>query len=469
MHQEKDENTQSTYSNGTDSRKENVSFKNGIHVDDGNDKVDISWRGIHVESKNGDSVHISPNGDNHINVKGEQVKNPWLHALLPLCAVVFYLAVGFYTDRGWACGWIVFLFIPIIESTFSAIKAKNPSHFCYPVLATAVFLICGMVFGIWHPTWIVFLTIPAYYALCDAYKKSRQGNDDADGTKNYYTPDGIDSNAPLKKSNAAAVITSVLCAILILAVTGIIGVSAFRSGSLGTASNGIIKYDNSSAYLMGSAQVPAQNINSISVEWVSEEINASYYDGNTISFKESGSIKNDSYKMRYIVEDNELKLKYCQSGLNIPGNFSGKELTLLIPQDMPLSSLDIDNVSSDITVNDISASKLSCDTVSGNASINGSFSFLEFDSVSGEINAASEIPIVSIDASTISGGCCVTVPSQTGGFNLDYETVSGRINLTDFYPSASKLKGEGEQIIGDGSTAIDFESISGDLVIKKAG
>lgn len=31
------------------------------------------------------------------------------------------------------------------------------------------------------------------------------------------------------------------------------------------------------------------------------------------------------------------------------------------------------------------------------------------------------------------------------------------------------VKGEGEQIIGDGSTAVDFESISGDLVIKKAG
>ena len=33
----------------------------------------------------------------------------------------------------------------------------------YPVLVTAAYLVLGTVFGLWHPWWILFLTIPLYY------------------------------------------------------------------------------------------------------------------------------------------------------------------------------------------------------------------------------------------------------------------------------------------------------------------
>lgn len=35
--------------------------------------------------------------------------------------------------------------------------------FPYPVLCVVVFLMSGFLFGIWHPAWLVFLTIPLYY------------------------------------------------------------------------------------------------------------------------------------------------------------------------------------------------------------------------------------------------------------------------------------------------------------------
>lgn len=35
--------------------------------------------------------------------------------------------------------------------------------FPYPVLCVIVFLAVGFLFGMWHPGWIVFLTIPLYY------------------------------------------------------------------------------------------------------------------------------------------------------------------------------------------------------------------------------------------------------------------------------------------------------------------
>lgn len=147
------------------------------------DKVDISWNGIHIDSKNGESVHIDKKGifvnSNDSDYKYhilEKPKNPWIHALLPLCVVISYLIIGFLFEDGWAVGWILFFIIPIIESCYAAVKTRNPSAFAYPVLVAAVFLCIGMLLHIWHPTWIIFLTIPIYYIICDAFKKTNRND-----------------------------------------------------------------------------------------------------------------------------------------------------------------------------------------------------------------------------------------------------------------------------------------------------
>lgn len=152
-----------------------VSFNNGIHVHDGKDNVDIDFTGIHIETKNGESVHIGSNGvqvngvdEKHIFSRGKD-KN-LLHALLPAGVIIAYLIIGFTFKQGWALGWLLVFLIPIIESFAAAIKTKNPSAFAYPVLVVAVFLAVGMFEHIWHPTWIMFLTIPVYYIIADFFK-----------------------------------------------------------------------------------------------------------------------------------------------------------------------------------------------------------------------------------------------------------------------------------------------------------
>lgn len=43
-------------------------------------------------------------------------------------------------------------------------QTKGPwSSFPYPVLATIIFLAIGFLGGMWHPAWVIFLTIPLYY------------------------------------------------------------------------------------------------------------------------------------------------------------------------------------------------------------------------------------------------------------------------------------------------------------------
>ena len=48
-------------------------------------------------------------------------------------------------------------------SYYEHIAEKKRRAVPYPVLVTVVYLVLGAVFGLWHPWWILFLTIPLYY------------------------------------------------------------------------------------------------------------------------------------------------------------------------------------------------------------------------------------------------------------------------------------------------------------------
>jgi transcriptional regulator with XRE-family HTH domain len=41
--------------------------------------------------------------------------------------------------------------------------------FPYPILVTIVYLFIGFVFNLWHPGWILFITIPLYYSVAAYY------------------------------------------------------------------------------------------------------------------------------------------------------------------------------------------------------------------------------------------------------------------------------------------------------------
>lgn len=470
-------------------QQSNISFKDGVHINNASDTVDIGWRGIHVESKNGDKVHIGADGihvDDHNknHTYHTPPKNPWLHALLPALAVIFYLLVGFTTHRGWAVGWIVFLLIPVIETAVTAVKTKNPSVFAYPVFITAIFLALGMLFHIWHPSWIIFITIPIYYVLCDAYKKAGKNKEDDfsqysnANTTTYYNPDTVQNTQINEKhKNITAIIISVICAATIIIVVPVICVFGFLKSdsfenivSEGISSifsiashDSVFEYKNDSLYSSGSAEVAAENINEIDIEWVNGDIDIKYYDGSTISFSEPEQ-SNQDYSLRYLVSDNELKIKYCKSGRKSTV-IDSKDLTIKIPESFALDSLDISAVSSNITVRSITADAFDIETVSGSITAGGSFAQIDISSVSGNISITDTVQPVSVEFGTVSGDFRLILPADISGFTIDYDTVSGSINSSDFNISGSK---DGNKVYGDGSSEIDFESVSGDLEISKA-
>ena len=194
--------------------KDHVSFKHGIHIDSKNgdkvhiglsgvhvhdkngDKVDVGWDGIHVSEgrQNGDKVDIDKNGvfveengevkittdENGNIIVDEDVKrkhNGKLHRFFKhfpyyaVCVIAYILFGFFNVCGGRAFGGMIFLTIPLYYSLVSAIFKRRPSDFAYPVLAVMIFLYAGFCYSLWHPMWVIFLTIPIYYAICDFIRK----------------------------------------------------------------------------------------------------------------------------------------------------------------------------------------------------------------------------------------------------------------------------------------------------------
>jgi len=50
-----------------------------------------------------------------------------------------------------------------------ACEGEKENHFRrafpYPLIVTVIYLLLGFGFDVWHPTWILFITIPIYYSF----------------------------------------------------------------------------------------------------------------------------------------------------------------------------------------------------------------------------------------------------------------------------------------------------------------
>jgi transcriptional regulator with XRE-family HTH domain len=151
-----------------DKQKE-VHVEGGIHVT-GSDgaRVDIGKDGIHVTGANGEEKTV-----NHVHwgvtrsrKKHFETISAIASGITTMLAVIAYLLCGFLIPNayyGWGCSWIVFFLIPLVPSFVDALAKRSFCTFAFPVLVTAAYLFCGMVYQLWNPTWILFLAIPLYY------------------------------------------------------------------------------------------------------------------------------------------------------------------------------------------------------------------------------------------------------------------------------------------------------------------
>jgi len=79
-------------------------------------------------------------------------------AITPFLCVIAYLLIG-YISGVWFPTLSIFLAIPFVSILFN-----KPLKYIYPLLCIIIYIVLGFVWC-WHPTWIIFLTIPIYFIL----------------------------------------------------------------------------------------------------------------------------------------------------------------------------------------------------------------------------------------------------------------------------------------------------------------
>lgn len=156
----------------------------GIHVDDGKDHVHVSWaEGVHVVDRNGEEVHVGwdgvrvnttdPEAAEHIFARDNPFGNPfdpttrrrakkWLKFPFWALVIVAYLIIGMLSGV-----WGPTLFLLFLIPAYYLVAAAVVSHRVapmlsglYPIGAVAWFFWMGFMEGQWHPSWVIFLTIP---------------------------------------------------------------------------------------------------------------------------------------------------------------------------------------------------------------------------------------------------------------------------------------------------------------------
>ena len=162
----------------------------GIHVEDEEDTVHVTWKGVHIEENGRETVHVGKDG---VRIEGDNVKcdgrtviindkpvcaghhkeDIWHIIPVPLLCLVAFLVLGIVL-KAWGTAWIVFLLVPIYYSLGAAIRKHDARAFAFPVLVVAVYLLMGFFLKLWHPGWIVFLTIPLYYSIAQACRSAYQ-------------------------------------------------------------------------------------------------------------------------------------------------------------------------------------------------------------------------------------------------------------------------------------------------------
>ena len=162
-------------------------FKTDENPSKDNDQTYMNKGGIHIVNGQKE-IHVGPSGICIINDKDEEETSSQhnkkeikiyglVSAILTIVITVIYLLLGFYVDRGWEVGWILFLIIPTVDSLLSAIFKKRMNNFAFPVVVTGIYVAIGLLASMWHPTWVLFLLIPVYYVIADFVDKNTKRNE----------------------------------------------------------------------------------------------------------------------------------------------------------------------------------------------------------------------------------------------------------------------------------------------------
>jgi transcriptional regulator with XRE-family HTH domain len=87
----------------------------------------------------------------------------WKTFPYPVLVALVYALMGALANM-WHPGWILFLTVPIY---YTALRKNefNINRIEFPLLVTPIYLMLGFIWDLWHPGWVLFLMVPLYYSM----------------------------------------------------------------------------------------------------------------------------------------------------------------------------------------------------------------------------------------------------------------------------------------------------------------
>lgn len=291
-----------------------------------------------------------------------------------------------------------------------------------------------------------------------------------------------------RKTNALVRVCVWTAVTMILVVTLLVG-TGLSSGlkplrnAWGESSTSY-SYENADEYTIGDVPVRVTGIDNLDINWVSGSTTIERYDGDKIVFSETASrTLADHERMRYRVHGDTLTIEFCESQRGIFSTVSmpSKSLTVRLPYSLSLDTLDLESVSSQVTVrgeglavdaveidnvsghvvlDGIRADVLNVDSVSGHLQIGGAYDVVRVNSVSGAQDFRLGQTPTELRVDCVSGTTTVYLPGERG-FTASLDSLSGALT-SDF----ADVTGRDEARYGDGEANLRFDSISGSVSLR---
>ena len=278
-------------------------------------------------------------------------------------------------------------------------------------------------------------------------------------------------------------------------------------------------YNEGFEYTDGENYFPVGDVKTIDIQWAAGMVYIQGWSGGDVMVQEyAQSELTERTRMETGLEDGVLTVRY-RSGIGL-GNVKGQKwLTVLVPEGL-MGEIDAATASASVTVRGLETGTLRVSTISGDISEYGCyaqtsvfsstsgtlnleelesdrveasttsgdiFGYLWFDSalisstsgdiqftaldttgslevrtVSGDIQVwADDSPLQKIAAGSTSGDISLSLPLYDLGFTLDFQTVSGVLDVPSETSTPSQKNGQ--YVYGDGSCQIDVETVSGDV------
>ena len=99
------------------------------------------------------------------------------NTVMSVSAILFvsiYLILGFTLDKGWSHYWFLFILISVPSSVINMIARKNINHFQFELVVASLYCSICMFSGLWHPLWVIFLTIPLFRLISGLIMKNKR-------------------------------------------------------------------------------------------------------------------------------------------------------------------------------------------------------------------------------------------------------------------------------------------------------